>query len=90
MHDPYTDNQPGPESLGRSGRLVVPSDSEDLPVVAKALVLTDGGNISVIPVANALDTPVPFIDVPTGYIIPFQVRRVMATGTTATAYTLED
>lgn len=90
MHDPYEDNQPGPESLGRSARLVIPSDSEDLPVVAKALVLTVRGNISVVPVANALDAPVPFTDVPAGYLIPFQVRRVMATGTTATAWTLED
>ncbi|TIN02692.1 MAG: hypothetical protein E5Y34_06595 [Mesorhizobium sp.] len=90
MHDPYTDNQQGPESLGRSGRLVVPSDTDDLPVVAKAIVCTTAGDISVVPVSNATDTPVPFIDVPAGYLIPFQVRRVMATGTTATAYTLED
>ncbi|ANN58692.1 hypothetical protein A9174_19375 [Mesorhizobium loti NZP2037] len=90
MQDPYEDNQPGPESLGRASRLVVPSDTEDLPIVAKALVLTVKGNVSVIPVANDPDTPVPFIDVPAGYLIPFQVRRVMATGTTATVYSLED
>ncbi|PAP97821.1 spike base protein, RCAP_Rcc01079 family [Mesorhizobium mediterraneum] len=90
MHDPYEDNQPGPESLGRSARLVVPSDDNDLPVVAKSVVCTTAGNISVVPIGNADYTPVPFVDVPAGYLVPFQVRRVMATGTTATAWTLED
>ncbi|WP_156941418.1 hypothetical protein [Mesorhizobium sp. LNJC405B00] len=90
MNDPYEDNSPGPSSLGRSGRLVVPSDTEDLPVVAKAIVCATNGNVNVVPVANADDAPVPFIGVPAGYVIPYQVRRVMAAGTTATVYTLED
>ncbi|RWD14176.1 MAG: hypothetical protein EOS74_19535 [Mesorhizobium sp.] len=90
MEDPYSDNVPGPASLGRSGRLVVPSDTNDLTVVAKAVVVGDAGDVSVIPALNADDDVMSFIDAPVGFVVPFQVRRVMATGTTATIYTIED
>ncbi|WP_442921262.1 spike base protein, RCAP_Rcc01079 family [Mesorhizobium sp. ISC11] len=90
MQDPYEDNIPGPLSFGRTSRLVSPSDSEDLPVVAKTVVCTTAGNISVVPVQNANNAPVPFVAVHAGFLVPFQVRRVMATGTTSTVYTLED
>jgi hypothetical protein len=90
MADPYEDNQPTPESFGRSARLVTPSDSADLPTVSKSVVCATAGNISVVPVLNDASVPVPFVDVPAGFVVPFQVRRVKATGTTATVYTVED
>lgn len=90
MQDPYEDNMPGPGSLGRSGHLVVPSDTTDLTVVAKALVCGASGNVSVIPVLNADDDVVSFANAPVGFVVPFQCRRILATGTTATVYTIED
>ncbi|TPM36630.1 hypothetical protein [Mesorhizobium sp. B2-3-5] len=90
MFDPYEDNQPGPGSLGRSGRLVVPSNTTDLPVLAKALCVGTAGNVSVIPALNADADVIAFVGAPVGFVVPFQVRRVMATGTTATVYTVED
>ncbi|OWK21300.1 hypothetical protein AJ88_19215 [Mesorhizobium amorphae CCBAU 01583] len=90
MEDPYEDIGPSLLSFGRSSRLVEPSDTEDLPAVAKSIVCTTAGNISVVPVLNDDDVPVPFVAVHAGFIVPFQVRRVMATGTTTVPYTVED
>ncbi len=86
MADPYTDTAPSPQSSGRRGRVV----TEDLPVIPKAVVLLTAGNVSVIPVHNEDDEPLAFVGVHAGCPIVFQVRRVMATGTTATIATIED
>jgi len=65
---------------------VVPS-SGSAPV--KAVVCLTAGNISVIPTTNADNAPVAFVGVNAGFVPPFQVRRVMATGTTCTVMTVE-
>lgn len=88
--DPYADNSPTPESFGRFSRLVSPSDSADLPTISKSVVCVTSGNVSVVPVNNSDAAPVPFVGVAAGFIVPFQVRRVMATGTTATVWTIEE
>lgn len=88
--NPYSDNPPGPQDFGRSSRLVVPSDNADLPVVSKGLVIAAAGNVSFIPMSNADDTPVSLSSVSSGLILPWFVRRVLSTGTTATCYTVED
>ncbi|PBB85730.1 hypothetical protein [Mesorhizobium sp. WSM3876] len=89
MEDPYKDNMIGPEGLGRSGRLVTPSDDEDLPVVAKSLFVGAAGDISFIPALNEDEDVITVADAPVGLIVPYQVRRVMDTGTTATVFTIE-
>jgi hypothetical protein len=69
---------------------VTPSDSADLdPAPVKAVVCLTAGDISVIPTENADNEPVAFEGVSAGFVPPFQVRRVMATGTTCTVMTVE-
>lgn len=64
---------------------VTPDDNNDLPnYYAKALYVGVGGDITVISVGDLEILPgiVLFKSVPIG-ILPVQVRRVLATGTTA-------
>lgn len=71
------------ESQGRGGFAVTPNDSTDLAMYAKALYIGGIGTVVVIPVGNADNQPVTFTNHPVGYM-PMQIRRVLATGTTAT------
>lgn len=77
---------PGPtlETLARVGRVVTPSNTTDLDPYAKGVVCLTEGNISILPIMNADGATIDFVGVPAGYIPPFQVRRVMSTGTTCT------
>lgn len=63
---------------------VTPSDSTDLTTYAKAIYVGGAGNIAVIMKYNSADTGVTFNGVTAGTVLPIQVRRVLATGTTAT------
>ena len=60
---------------------ITPADGTDLPDSA-IVVVTVAGNLAV---HDAVGTPITFTALPAGYIVPFQVRRVLATGTTASA-----
>lgn len=60
---------------------ITPADGTDLPDVA-IVVVTVAGNLAV---QDAFGTAITFTALPAGYIVPFQVRRVLATGTTASA-----
>lgn len=80
---------PSATSFGTKARAVVPSDDADItdgPV--KAVVCLTAGNVSVLPASSAV--AVSFVDVPAGFVPPFQVRRVLSTGTTCTIMTIED
>lgn len=82
------DFQAGLGTFGRKGSGVTPSDSTDLaggPV--KAVVTLTSGNLSILPADSG--SPISFIAVPVGFVPPFIVRRVLATGTTATVATVE-
>lgn len=61
---------------------VTPSDSTDLTHYATALYVGTAGNVAVIPINNADGAPVTFTAHASGYM-PVRVRRVLATGTTA-------
>ncbi len=81
---------PAAGSFGRKGALVSPNDGADLPGgPVKAVVALTAGNLSVIPADNASATAA-FVNVSAGFMPPFMVRRVMATGTTCTVMTVED
>ncbi|MCU1418778.1 MAG: hypothetical protein JWP32_2952 [Schumannella sp.] len=85
-----TNAKGGSSSFGTKSRSVTPNDSADLnPAPVKAVVCLTSGNISVIPTGNADNAPVAFVGVSAGFVPPFQVRRVMATGTTCTVRTIE-
>lgn len=75
-------------------KAVTPNDSTDLTnhqgqSVAQHIIVSDAGNIVVIPAGNAdanTDTyTVSATAADGGFTIPVLVRRVLATGTTATA-----
>jgi hypothetical protein len=57
------------------------SDTVDFDRIAKALYVGAGGNITLL--AEDSDTAVTFSAVPSGYILPVRVRRILVTGTTA-------
>jgi hypothetical protein len=61
---------------------VTPNDNTDLPVWASALYVGVGGTLRVDTVGGQTDVPVV---APDGIILPFGVRRVRATGTTASS-----
>lgn len=75
-------------TFGDRTSLVTPSDDTDLASVAKAVVCATAGDLSIIPESS--DVSVAFVGLPAGYVPPFRVRRVNATGTTATVYTVEE
>jgi hypothetical protein len=86
---------PGPHMPARLSIAVTPSDTLDVtnaggdnaPVYASALYIGVSGNLKVIAAgdnsASGAGTPVTFNAVPVGWF-PVQVRRVFASGTTAT------
>ncbi|KQS84130.1 hypothetical protein [Rhizobium sp. Leaf386] len=78
-------------SFGTLGRVITPNNSTDVAdAPVKAVICLTSGNIAVIPTNNADGSPIAFVGVSAGFIPPFEVRRVMATGTTATVATVED
>ena len=62
-------------------RAVTPSDTVDLPQPTDALWVGGAGNVAAVLQNNQ---PVVFTAVPAGAWLPIAVRRVNATGTTAT------
>lgn len=74
----YTLESPSQEIIA-----ITPNDSTDLAVFTRAIYVGVAGNISVIPLASS--TPVTFVGVQAGQLLPIRVRRVRATGTTASS-----
>nr|WP_314436854.1 hypothetical protein [uncultured Brevundimonas sp.] len=67
----------------RRATTVTPSDAADLPIYAKALYVGVAGNLRVLTTGAEDADAVTFVNHPVGWL-PVQVRRVLATGTTAT------
>ena len=74
---PVRPAQPG---IGNDMKAVTPSNDADLPFVADALYVSRFGNLVIVTAAGTQLT----LEVPDNFILPVRVRRVMATGTTAT------
>jgi hypothetical protein len=81
--DPLDNLSGGASGPGRRAASVTPSDASDLSSYARGLYVGGTGDLVVIPVGNADGAPVTFKAHPIGYM-PVAVRRVLATGTTAT------
>lgn len=62
---------------------ITPNDGADLPEVVRALYVGGAGDISVILVGDS--SAVVLVAVPVGSLLPIRVKRVRATGTTATS-----
>lgn len=71
------------DAPGRTGFAVTPSDASDLAKYAKALYIGVTGDVTVLPIDNADGATLLFKAHPVGYM-PVGVRKVLATGTTAT------
>lgn len=91
-NDPYANLAFNAETLGANSVAVVPSDTVDFASYPKGIVVTNGGNLVVLPLKAADDGNhlITFTAVTVQFIVPFRVRRVMATGTTASCATITD
>lgn len=81
------DHFPAPSSVGvlnplSHGAAVTPSDTEELAHVSRALWVGGSGDISMVTKDGDAIT---LVGVPSGVLIPWMVRKINATGTTATA-----
>ena len=73
-----------PGSFGRTSLQITPNNDTDLPTPIKSLMVIASGTLAFIPADNADDeTVVVAEDLPVGFILPFVVRRVLASGTSA-------
>lgn len=89
--NPWKGLPPGIGHFGLKSRAVSPNDGVDLDPYAKTVTCLTAGNLAVIPSINGdlAGDVVAYIGVPAGFSPPFQVRRVMATGTTCTVRTVD-
>ncbi len=79
MNDPFASRLSSLSGPARDILPVSPSDSTDLPTVAVALYVEQGGALTITTVAGLQRT----LNVADWTILPVGVRRVWATGTTA-------
>jgi|GEM_PF-2812741 len=84
-NDPLFATQRDPASAGRHGKVVSPSDTQDLANVTSSIIVTTGANATGIAVifADDADSQITTIALPAGVTVQLlmQVRRVMNTGT---------
>ncbi|MCK0196338.1 hypothetical protein MWN34_05360 [Ancylobacter sp. 6x-1] len=84
--DPWQGVSVSPVSLGRIGRAVTPDDAADLGRYARLRVFAPNSvanpSVAILPVENADGAPL-VLPLPAGQasILPYLVRRVLATGT---------
>jgi hypothetical protein len=90
--DAYRSYVSGTEMIGRNSVAVTPSDTVDLASYPKAVVVTVAGNLVVLPLMAADDGShtITFTAAVVGFVVPFRVRRVLSTGTTASLATIDD
>jgi hypothetical protein len=83
--DPYSNFGATPGALGGNAVAVVLSDTVDFASYPKQIMAIATGNLVVLPLKAPDDGPhlITLTGVPAFYIVPFRVRRVMSTGTTA-------
>jgi hypothetical protein len=80
MSNPFSNRAASLNGPASDAQPVVPNDSTDLSTIAIALYVEKGGSISIITAAGNQR----LIALPDFAILPVGVRRVRATGTTAT------
>lgn len=90
--DSYTPFSKNPGGLGLNSAAVSKSDTVDFTSYPKGIVVTATGDLVVLPLKAADDGAhlITFSSAPCGFIVPFRVRRVQSTGTTASTATIED
>ena len=81
---------PDEQSFARAGAQITPSDSADLASVCKGLWVAAEGTVRFTPVGNTDGTYITSGTLSAGTIIPYLVKRVWSTGTTATVASLDE
>lgn len=81
MSDAFTDYAPGLESPATSAFLIQPSDDADLPEVTRAVHVNQSGTVTVLFADGAESVT---LTLERGAAYPYRLRRVLASGTTAT------
>ena len=81
MSDLFSDHATGLDSPAANGHAITPDDNLDLENVTRFIYVGSTGDISII-LAND-DAPITIPAAPAGYH-PLRIKRVLATGTTAT------
>lgn len=74
--------------IARLGLLIPTDDSVDLPAYVVGCVVT-AGDIIFLPPINDPSDPITITAAPVGYVVPWQISRLLATGTTAVLRTLD-
>jgi hypothetical protein len=80
--NPYSAFASGPQAPALYMIAITPSDSDDLSIAIRQIYIGVGGNVTVVDTAGNTVTHINVAQ--GGYIGPFSVARVKATGTTAT------
>lgn len=71
------------ESPAKFGEAVTPNDGADLPTVSRSLYIGNGGNVNCIMAGSTANTL--YQNTQSGSVLPFRVKKIWATGTTANA-----
>ena len=82
MTDTYSAHASSLTAPARDGFAVTPNEASDLPDVTRALYVGGPGHLVLMLQAGATVT---LSNVPSGSLLPLRVRRILATGTSATA-----
>lgn len=78
------DKTPDEQTFGRTGVLITPSDTAELDEVCRIYVLS-AGTVSFVPVDSSVALTTGSLTA--GSIIPYFVKQILSTGTTATVAT---
>jgi hypothetical protein len=82
LNDPYF--QGGEATVNRTSIQLTTSDTVDFTSYPKNVTLLTAGTVNALPLKNADGNLVQLGSLLAGYTLPFRVRRINATGTTAT------
>lgn len=83
MPDKFKNANPELSSPASNAAAVTPHDTNELADFSRALWVGGAGNLVVVMVGDSAS--VTFTAVPAGTLLPFRVKKVLATGTTATS-----
>lgn len=80
MADPFDKHAKGLDSPCDDGVAVTPSDVTNLTTYGRCLYVGSAGNVALV---TPLGTVLTFVGVPAGTVLPWRVKRVNSTNTTA-------
>ena len=80
MYDRFSTSNPSLSGPASSGFQIVPDDDDDLSEATRGLYIGQSGDLALTTVSGA---DITLKAVPAGSLLPIRVRRVLASGTTA-------